>query len=70
MTRMTRHWFAFSILLLAATAAPGTADAQAPALAGDTRPNLRVLKTLPESQLFILMNLVADSLRDRAYRGP
>ena len=33
-----------------------------PATAGATRPKLRVLQTLPESQLFPLMNLVADSL--------
>jgi len=35
---------------------------QQPALAGATRPNLKVLQALPESQLFPLMNLVADSL--------
>lgn len=36
--------------------------AQQPALAGATRPNLKVLQAVPESQLFLLMNLVADSL--------
>jgi hypothetical protein len=38
------------------------AAAQQPASAGATRPNLRVLQQLPESQLFLMMNLVADSL--------
>ncbi len=36
--------------------------AQQPALAGATRPNLKVLQALPEAQLFSLMNLVSDSL--------
>src|SRR5262249_31746587 len=38
------------------------AAAQQPASAGATRPNLRVLQQLPESQLFPMMNLLADSL--------
>ena len=44
------------------TAAAQDAAAQQPPLAGATRPGLRVLQTLPESQLFPLMNLVSDSL--------
>src|SRR5688572_6927156 len=36
--------------------------AQQPGTAGATRPNLRVLQELPESQLFALMNLLAQSL--------
>jgi hypothetical protein len=57
---MPRWWFAVSIAL-AAAAAPN-AEAQPTARAGATRPNLRVLQALPESQLFPLMNLLADSL--------
>jgi hypothetical protein len=45
----------------AAVTAPNAA-AQQPASAGATRPNLRVLQALPESQLFSLMNLLSDSL--------
>jgi len=48
-------------VIIAAAAAPDTA-AQQPASAGATRPKLRVLQALPESQLFPLMNLVSDSL--------
>jgi hypothetical protein len=59
---MTRSWFACIILFFAAAAMAANAEAQPPALAGDTRPNLRVLKALPESQLFLLMNVLADSL--------
>jgi hypothetical protein len=44
-----------------AAAAPSAA-AQQPASAGASRPKLRVLQALPESQLFPLMNLLADSL--------
>jgi hypothetical protein len=58
---MTRSSLPCVIVFLAAAAA-APAGAQAPALAGDSRPNLRVLKALPESQLFSLMNLLADSL--------
>src|SRR5262245_61576429 len=42
--------------------AASTAAAQQPGSAGATRPKLRVLQALPESQLFPLMNFVADSL--------
>ncbi len=52
---------ALPVAALVAVFVPGLA-AQQPALAGATRPNLQVLKALPESQLFLLMNLVADSL--------
>jgi photosynthetic reaction center cytochrome c subunit len=47
--------------VILAAAASHTA-AQQPALAGATRPKLRVLQALPESQLFPLMNLVSTSL--------
>jgi hypothetical protein len=50
----------FLILIAAAAAAP--AAAQQPGSAGATRPNLRVLQALPESQLFPVMNLLATSL--------
>ena len=52
-------------LIVVVALAPSRAAAQQPApapLAGTTRPNLRVLQTLPEAQLFPLMNLVATSL--------
>jgi hypothetical protein len=49
------------IVLMAALFALNAA-AQQPGSAGANRPNLRVLQALPESQLFPLMNLVADSL--------
>ena len=58
---MTRYCCAVSIVITAAAAMPKTA-AQQPGSAGATRPNLRVLQTLPEAQLFPLMNLLADSL--------
>ncbi len=58
---MPRHWCVLSILTLAFAAATPAAAQQAPS-AGATRPNLRVLQSLPESQLFLLMNLVADDL--------
>jgi hypothetical protein len=58
---MSRYWCAASIVIAAAAAAPN-ATAQQSASAGATRPNLRVLQALPESQLFPLMNLLADSL--------
>src|SRR5262245_51281584 len=60
---MPRCWRAMSIVVVAAAAAvPPNAAAQQPASAGATRPKLEVLQALPESQLFILMNLLADSL--------
>lgn len=54
-------------LILAVGIAAATSNAAAqqptpPAPAGATRPHLRVLQALPESQLFPVMNLVADSL--------
>lgn len=57
---MPRNWCALSIVL-AVSIAPNAA-AQPPATAGAKRPNLKVLQDLPESQLFLLMNLLADSL--------
>ena len=41
---------------------PAAIAAQQPGTAGEKRPKLEVLKSLPESQLFPLMNLVATSL--------
>src|SRR6476661_7431473 len=57
---MSRYWCAVSIVI--ATAAAPDAAAQQPGSAGATRPKLTVLQALPESQLFPLMNLVAESL--------
>jgi photosynthetic reaction center cytochrome c subunit len=51
-----------SIAVAASALASASPAAQQPAPAGATRPNLRVLQALPEPQLFILMNLVAESL--------
>jgi hypothetical protein len=53
---MFRHWRVLSLLVSA------PAVAQQPGSAGATRPKLEVLQSLPESQLFPLMNLVAQSL--------
>ena len=41
---------------------PAALAAQQPGTAGEKRPKLEVLKSLPEAQLFPLMNLVATSL--------
>jgi hypothetical protein len=41
---------------------PAAAAAQQPGSAGEKRPKLEVLQSLPEAQLFPLMNLVATSL--------
>lgn len=57
---MSRHWRVLSLVLLAAVAAQ--AAAQQPGSAGAKRPKLEVLQSLPEAQLFPLMNLVATSL--------
>ena len=56
-----RIWWFAAVLSIVALAAPPVA-AQQPVSAGATRPNLKVLQTLPESQLFPLMNVLADSL--------
>jgi photosynthetic reaction center cytochrome c subunit len=58
---MLSEWSAISIVVAAALA-PQHATAQQPVSAGATRPKLQVLQALPETQLFPLMNLVADSL--------
>ena len=50
------------LMAIVIMAAASEAAAQQPAVAGATRPGLRVLQALPESQLFLLMNLLADSL--------
>ena len=57
---MARYRCAMAIVVVAAIV-PQRAAAQ-PGSAGAARPNLKVLQALPESQLFSLMNLVADSL--------
>jgi hypothetical protein len=51
-----RYWRVLSLVL------PAAAAAQQPGSAGATRPKLEVLQSLPEAQLFPLMNLVATSL--------
>ena len=58
---MNRFWCALVIVAAAAAVEPNAA-AQQPGSAGAKRPKLRVLQALPESQLFPLMNLLADSL--------
>ena len=58
---MPRYWSTVLIIVAVAVVSLKVA-AQQPATAGATRPNLRVLQALPESQLFPLMNLLADSL--------
>jgi len=58
---MLRYRFA-PLILVAAALRPSNAVAQQPGSAGATRPKLEVLQALPESQLFLLMNLLADSL--------
>lgn len=57
-----RYWPALSLSVVVALAPSVSGAQQAGPVAGATRPNLRVLKELPESQLFPLMNLVATSL--------
>ena len=57
---MFRFWSVLSLSLLAAAAAQSAA--QQPGSAGATRPKLEVLQSLPEAQLFPLMNLVSTSL--------
>src|SRR5262249_27698549 len=49
-------------IVAAAAIVPLNGAAQQPGSAGAARPNLKVLRALPEPQLFPLMNLVADSL--------
>ena len=53
---------AFSAVLVVALAPSNAATQQQPPLAGASRPNLKVLQNLPESQLFPVMNLMANSL--------
>jgi hypothetical protein len=53
---MPRYWPVLALILPAAVAA------QQPGSAGEKRPKLEVLQSLPEAQLFPLMNLVATSL--------
>lgn len=54
---MFRRW-----LILCVVVAASSAEAQQAGSAGASRPNLKVLQALPEAQLFLLMNLVSDSL--------
>ena len=56
---MTRYWLVPSIVIVLTVS---RAWAQQPVTAGASRPKLQVLQALPEAQLFILMNLVAESL--------
>jgi hypothetical protein len=58
---MLRSRNVLSVCILVMITASNAAGQQ-PALAGASRPNLKVLQALPEAQLFPLMNLVADSL--------
>ena len=51
-----------TIALILALLFPAVLVAQQPGTAGAKRPKLEVLKSLPEAQLFPLMNLVATSL--------
>src|SRR5262245_57726969 len=53
------------ILVVVFVLAASSAGAQQAGTAGANRPKLQVLQALPEAQLFLLMNLVADSLRVR-----
>ena len=55
-SRMLRYWRVLALIL------PAAAAAQQPGSAGEKRPKLEVLQSLPEAQLFPLMNLVATSL--------
>jgi hypothetical protein len=57
---MTFYRFASAAVLPVVLWLP--AAAQQPAKAGEKRPNVQVLKDLPESQLFLVMNLISDSL--------
>jgi hypothetical protein len=57
---MFRYWRVLSLVLSAAGATPIVA--QQPGLAGAARPKLEVLQSLPEAQLFPLMNLISTSL--------
>src|SRR5262245_5646214 len=59
---MVPHSRMLALIVLALAIGVRTPAAQQPATAGATRPNLRVLQDLPESQLFTVMNFVADSL--------
>ena len=55
---MPRYWRILFMLVVL----PAAAAAQQPGSAGEKRPKLEVLQSLPEAQLFSLMNLVATSL--------
>src|ERR1043166_7183880 len=58
---MAHRWW-IAAIVAAALIASSHARAQQPGSSGATRPNLKVLQALPESELFPLMNLLADSL--------
>lgn len=53
---MSRCWLVLPLVV------PAIVAAQQPGSAGATRPKLEVLKSLPEAQLFPLMNLISTSL--------
>jgi hypothetical protein len=53
---VSRYWLVLPLVL------PVALVAQQPGSAGEKRPKLEVLQSLPEAQLFPLMNLVATSL--------
>lgn len=57
---MSRRWRALSLVFTTVGAAHTAA--QQPGSAGATRPKLEVVQSLPESQLFLLMNNIAQSL--------
>jgi len=61
MTPIAGYRWAMAIVVVTAMV-PHRAAAQQPGSAGAARPNLKVLQALPESQLFPMMNLLADSL--------
>ena len=56
---MFRYWSVLSLVLLGAAA---SSVAQQPGSAGATRPKLQVLQSLPEAQVFPVMNLISTSL--------
>src|SRR5262245_31605906 len=61
--RYTNYRYKCEVLVVVIVACvASSAAAQQPGSAGATRPKLQVLQALPESQLFPLMNLLADSL--------
>ena len=59
----SNHWSAvLLVVLLSVVSLRAQQSPAAPATVGATRPNVQVIKDLPESQLFPVMNAIADSL--------